>query len=173
MDLSKESVREFARLLDEYGLTKLEIADGPRRIRLSRETPHAASMKPTSARPALRAARASRPAESVPGREATSRSGEAALCEATKGPEGAEASADGTVVTAPLAGIFYRRPQPGKPPYAEVGQRVRGGDVIGLVEVMKMINEVVAPSSGVIKEFLAENEQFVEYGGPIAVMAGE
>ena len=76
-------------------------------------------------------------------------------------------------VTAPIAGIFYRQSQPGEPPYVEVGQRVKKGDVICLVEAMKMINRIAANHDGVLKEFLVENERFVEYGAPLALIKEE
>lgn len=76
-------------------------------------------------------------------------------------------------VNSPIAGIFYRQSQPGNPPYAEIGQRVKKGDVICLVEAMKMINEIAADRDGVVKEFLAENEQFVEYGAPLVLIEEE
>lgn len=76
-------------------------------------------------------------------------------------------------VVSPMAGIFYRQSQPGNPPYAEVGQRVKKGDVVCLVEAMKMINEIAANRDGIIKEFLAENEQFVEFGTPLVLIEEE
>ena len=76
-------------------------------------------------------------------------------------------------VVSPIAGIFYRQSQPGNPPYAEVGQRVKKGEIVCLVEAMKMINEIAADKSGVVKEFLAENEQFVEYGAPLVLIEEE
>ncbi len=76
-------------------------------------------------------------------------------------------------VTSPTTGIFYRQSQPGNPPYAEVGQKVKKGDIICLVEAMKMINEIAANHDGVIKRFLAENEQFVEFGAPLVLIEEE
>lgn len=80
---------------------------------------------------------------------------------------------EGTYVKSPIAGIFYRQSQPGNPPYFEVGQTVKKGQTVCLVEAMKMINEVTAPCDGVVKEFLAENEQFVEYGAPLVLIEEE
>ena len=76
-------------------------------------------------------------------------------------------------VISPIAGIFYRQSQPGNPPYVEIGQYVKKGDVICLVEAMKMINEIAADRDGVVKEFLVENEQFVEYGAPLVLIEKE
>jgi acetyl-CoA carboxylase biotin carboxyl carrier protein len=71
-------------------------------------------------------------------------------------------------VTSPLAGVFYRAPAPDKPPYVEAGAFVKTGDVIGLIEVMKLMNEIKAPCEGVLREFAVRNEQFVEFGQVLA-----
>lgn len=80
------------------------------------------------------------------------------------------ADSDGTSVLAPLAGTFYRSPYPGEPPFVEVGSVVKEGDVVGILEIMKLMNYVVAPCSGVIREICAENEEFVEFGQVLAVI---
>ncbi|MBE6009839.1 MAG: acetyl-CoA carboxylase biotin carboxyl carrier protein [Lachnospiraceae bacterium] len=73
------------------------------------------------------------------------------------------ASADLTQIKAPLAGIFYRSASPEAAPYVMAGQEVKKGDVIGLIEAMKVMNEIPAPCDGVIENILAENEAFVGY----------
>ena len=84
-----------------------------------------------------------------------------------------EIKQDGAYVNSPIAGIFYRQSQPGNPPYVEVGQSVKKGQTVCLVEAMKMINEVTAGCDGIVKEFFAENEQFVEYGAPLVLIEEE
>ena len=69
-----------------------------------------------------------------------------------------------TQVKAPLAGIFYRSSSPDAKPYVEIGQEVKKGETIGLIEAMKVMNEIPAPCDGVIGNILAENEAFVGYG---------
>ncbi|MDE3077012.1 MAG: acetyl-CoA carboxylase biotin carboxyl carrier protein [Chloroflexota bacterium] len=76
----------------------------------------------------------------------------------------------GTPVTAPLAGMFYRSPYPGEPPYVQVGAAVKEGDVIGILEVMKLMNLVKSPCDGTVVEICAANEQFVESGEVLAVV---
>ena len=71
------------------------------------------------------------------------------------------------VVTAPMVGVFYRSPEPGAPPFVDVGSRVEEGATLGLVEVMKMFNSVSAPAGGEVVEVLAGNDEFVEYGQPL------
>ena len=71
------------------------------------------------------------------------------------------------VVPAPMVGVFYRSPEPGAPPFVEVGSRVEEGATLGLVEVMKMFNSVTAPIGGEVVEVLAGSNDFVEYGQPL------
>jgi len=71
------------------------------------------------------------------------------------------------IIVSPLPGIFYRKPNPQAPPYVVEGQRVRPGDIIGLVEVMKTFHEVKAEVEGVVKRFLVENEAAVNIGDPL------
>jgi acetyl-CoA carboxylase biotin carboxyl carrier protein len=74
---------------------------------------------------------------------------------------------DLVVVPAPMVGVFYRSPEPGAPPFVEVGARVEVGATMGLVEVMKMFNSVSAPAGGEVVEVLAGNDEFVEFGQPL------
>ncbi|MDB4444388.1 acetyl-CoA carboxylase biotin carboxyl carrier protein [bacterium] len=80
---------------------------------------------------------------------------------------------EGTPVTAPLAGVFYRSPYPGEPPFVEVGSAVKDGDVLGILEIMKLMNHVKAPCSGIVLEICAQNGEFVEFGRMLAVIAPE
>jgi acetyl-CoA carboxylase biotin carboxyl carrier protein len=81
--------------------------------------------------------------------------------------------ADLVTVTAPVVGVFYRAPEPGAPPFVEVGSRVDEGSTLGLVEVMKMLNSVTAPVRGEVVELLAKNDEFVEFGQPLIVLRPE
>jgi acetyl-CoA carboxylase biotin carboxyl carrier protein len=76
----------------------------------------------------------------------------------------------GVPIKSPLPGVFYRRPGVGEPPFVSEGGRVEAGDVVGLVEVMKMFNEVRAEAAGVLERFLVEDEEAVEAGQDIAVL---
>ena len=75
-----------------------------------------------------------------------------------------------TEVKAPLAGIFYRQASPDAAPYVMVGQEVKKGDVIGLIEAMKVMNEIPAPCDGVVRNILVENESFVGYDDVLVEM---
>lgn len=81
--------------------------------------------------------------------------------------------ADATTIKAPVPGTFYRRPSPDEDPFANEGDRISNGQVIGLVEVMKSFNEVRADRDGVIASFLVENEDPVEAGQDIAALTDE
>ncbi|MEM7041603.1 MAG: acetyl-CoA carboxylase [Pseudomonadota bacterium] len=75
-------------------------------------------------------------------------------------------------ILSPLPGTFYRRPSPDQPPFKDVGDEVKEGDVIGLVEVMKVFNEVKAEVAGKVKNFLVENEDPVMAGAPLVELEG-
>lgn len=82
----------------------------------------------------------------------------------------APAVVQGHVVKAPMVGTFYRSPNPGSPAFVEVGQSVKEGDPLCIIEAMKLLNEIEADKSGTIKEILVENGQPVEYGQPLFVI---
>jgi acetyl-CoA carboxylase biotin carboxyl carrier protein len=75
------------------------------------------------------------------------------------------------VVTAPMVGTFYRAPSPGEAPFVEIGGTVEPDTAVGLVEAMKMMNEITADASGVVVEIVAADAQPVEYGQPLLVLA--
>ena len=82
----------------------------------------------------------------------------------------APAAIQGHVVKAPMVGTFYRSPNPGAAPFIDVGQSVKEGDPLCIIEAMKLLNEIEADKSGVIKEILVENGEPVEYGQPLFVI---
>ncbi len=179
MDLENMTVSELARIVDQYGLTEIEISKGDVKVLLKRQVvlqeAKAIQTSPASAIPPQR-----KPVpdfshitevKALRDELATAREGLAVKGnDVPKGASSSERKVDGACVKAPLAGVFYRQPRPGEPPYAEVGQHVRKGDVVCLVEAMKMINEIAAGCDGVIKEFLVDNETFVEFGSPLVVL---
>jgi acetyl-CoA carboxylase biotin carboxyl carrier protein len=83
------------------------------------------------------------------------------------------ASAKGERVESPSVGLFWRAPSPGAPPFVEVGQTVAAGDTVAIVEVMKLMNHVAAPTDGVVTAILVENGASVEFGQPIVVIDPE
>jgi acetyl-CoA carboxylase biotin carboxyl carrier protein len=82
----------------------------------------------------------------------------------------AVAAPQGHVVTSPMVGTFYRAPSPGADPFVQVGDTVKEGQTICIIEAMKLLNEIESDKSGVVKEILVENGQAVEYGQPLFVV---
>ena len=81
--------------------------------------------------------------------------------------EAAPAAAAEHVITAPMIGTFYASPSPGEPPFVEVGDPIEVGQVIGIIEAMKIMNEITADRPGVVSAILVSNAQPVEYGSPL------
>jgi acetyl-CoA carboxylase biotin carboxyl carrier protein len=81
-----------------------------------------------------------------------------------------EPGQEGHVVKAPMVGTFYRSPSPDAKVFVEVGQAVKEGDTICIIEAMKLMNEIEADASGVVKAILVENGQPVEYGQPLFIL---
>lgn len=81
-----------------------------------------------------------------------------------------EKKLSGNVVKSPIVGTFYSTPSPGKPPFVKVGDKVNKGDVIYIIESMKLMNEVKSEFTGVVKEILVESGESVEYGQPIMIV---
>jgi acetyl-CoA carboxylase biotin carboxyl carrier protein len=84
-------------------------------------------------------------------------------------PEAAQVPS-GHVVTSPMVGTFYRAPSPGAAPFVNVGDTVKEGQTVCIIEAMKLLNEIECDKAGVIKEILVENGQAVEYGQPLFVI---
>ena len=79
-----------------------------------------------------------------------------------------EAAVDeGHLVTAPMIGTYYAAPSPGEDPFVQIGDEVEIGQVVGIIEAMKIMNEIIADSAGVVAEILVDNAQAVEYGSPL------
>ena len=179
MEWDQNKVEELAKLIEKYGLTEAEVQVGDTCIKLKKEPTPVQMIQggqgyPLSGLPY-------RP--SVDFRRITEKKAEQDELESVKNATKSETPVKPTGITevgaaqkyviSPITGIFYRQSQPGNPPYVEVGQKVKKGDVVCLVEAMKMINEIAADRDGVVKEFLVENEQFVEYGAPLVLIEEE
>ena len=151
-DMSVEEIKVLIELFERSSLTELTLERGGTRLVLKRDRPA----------PALAAVDA-----------ASSNAASASALEAAAGlepePETEEVPA-GYVVRSPIVGTFYRRPSPEEEPYVEVGDEVRAGDVVCIVEAMKVMNEVRTEKSGIVKEILVEDAAPVEYGQPLIVI---
>ncbi|MFC5419363.1 MAG: acetyl-CoA carboxylase biotin carboxyl carrier protein [Stutzerimonas stutzeri] len=149
--IDPELVREMAQLINETDLTEIEVQKGDLRIRVAR-TISATVMAPVAAAPAFAPA-------------------PAAVAAPAAAPVDAKAAAahPGTV-NSPMVGTAYRRPSPEAKPFIEVGQEVKAGERVLLVEAMKTFNDIVAPRAGKVTAILVEDGQPVEYGEPLLVI---
>ncbi|AOE87680.1 acetyl-CoA carboxylase biotin carboxyl carrier protein [Pseudomonas sp. TCU-HL1] len=150
MDIRK--VKKLIELLEESGIDELEIREGEESVRISRH-----SNKAMAAQPFYAAA----PAPFAPPVAA------AAPVAAAEAAAPAAPKLNGSVVRSPMVGTFYRAASPTSGNFVEVGQSVKKGDILCIVEAMKMMNHIEAETSGVIESILVENGQPVEYDQPL------
>ncbi|ANH96407.1 biotin carboxyl carrier protein [Pseudomonas koreensis] len=149
MDIRK--VKKLIELLEESGIDELEIKEGEESVRISR---HSKTPAQQYYAPAPMQAPAAAPA--------------AAAAPVAAAPAAAAAPAlNGTVARSPMVGTFYRKSSPTSPAFVEVGQTVKKGDTLCIVEAMKMMNHIEAETSGVIESILVEDGQPVEYDQPL------
>ena len=146
MRIEPDLVRELAELLTANALTEIEVQDGDRRIKVSREpAPVISAAAPAAAAPAAPAAPVA--------------------------PEVAAAEEiAGTSIQSPMVGPAFLSPQPGAKPFVEVGDAVKAGDTLLIVEAMKVMNPITAPEGGVIKKILIADGQPVEFDQPLVVI---
>ena len=151
MDLRK--LKTLIELVESSGIAELEISEGEERVRITRT---AASTQQTYT-PTL----SSNIAAAAPAQASTP----AAAVEPAK-----SAVMEGHVVKSPMVGTFYRSASPGSKAFVDVGQSVNSGETVCIIEAMKLLNEIEADQSGVIKAILVENGQPVEFGQPLFVI---
>lgn len=149
MDIRK--VKKLIELLDESGIAEIEITEGEESVRISRYGSAAATPMAVSAAPAMAPAPLLQNAAPVVSPSA---------------PESASAEIedDGYGVITPMVGTFYSAPTPGAPDFVQIGDRVKQGDTLCIVEAMKMMNQIDADVSGTIKSIRVQNGEPVEYG---------
>jgi acetyl-CoA carboxylase biotin carboxyl carrier protein len=153
MDLRK--IKKLIDLLEESNLAELEIKEGEEVVRLSRVPKGAVPVAaPAAAAPSV-AAPAAAPAPAPAAVEAPA----------------ADALPAGHVVNAPMVGTFYAAATPGAAPFVKVGQQVKAGDTLGVIEAMKMFNQIEAEVAGTVQAILVENGQPVEFDEPMFVIA--
>ncbi|MDE1893062.1 MAG: acetyl-CoA carboxylase biotin carboxyl carrier protein [Pseudomonadota bacterium] len=152
MDLRK--IKKLIDLLEESNLAELEIKEGEEVVRLSRVPKNAAVAAPAPA-----AAVVAAPVAAI-----------AAAPAVAEAPAAASLPA-GHVVKAPMVGTFYASASPGTPAFVKVGQQVKAGETLGIIEAMKMFNQVEADVAGTVQAILVENGQPVEFDEPMFVIA--
>ncbi len=166
MDIRK--IKKLIELLDESGVAEIEIHEGEESVRISRHSPAPpivtanVPLTPVSAVPTVPTLQAAPAEQMLPATQASEL--------APTSESESEALPPGHVVISPMVGTFYRAPSPGSKSFVEVGSRVEVGDVLCIIEAMKILNQIEADTAGQIKAILVENGQPVEYGQPIFVI---
>ena len=155
--LDAKLVRELAAILREADLGEVEVEHDGLRIRVSKATSMAPAPMPASyvAAPQPAPVAAPAPAPAAP---------------AAAAPAAVPAGAPKNAVTSPMVGTVYLSADPTSKPFVVVGDKVKKGDTLMLIEAMKTFNPVEAPSAGTVKEILVNNEQPVEFGEPLIVI---
>jgi acetyl-CoA carboxylase biotin carboxyl carrier protein len=145
--VDKDLIRELADLLSETGLTEIEVEHGDTRIRVAR-APVPATV------PVSLAAATARPPIDMPESPA----------------EPPDITSHAGTVTSPMVGTAYRAPEPGGKPYIDVGEKVREGQTLLIIEAMKTMNQIPAPRAGTVTRILFDDGQPVEYGEPLMII---
>jgi acetyl-CoA carboxylase biotin carboxyl carrier protein len=148
MDLRK--LKKLIDLVQESGIAELEITEGEEKVKIVKGGHASSSGAPAAHAPTVSAE--PRPALPPPP------------------PAQPPAAPAGHAVKAPMVGTFYRSPSPDAKAFVEVGQTVKEGDTICIIEAMKLMNEIEADAAGVVKAILVENGQPVEYGQPLFIL---
>jgi acetyl-CoA carboxylase biotin carboxyl carrier protein len=154
MDIRK--VKKLIELLEASSVDEIEIKEGEESVRISRNT----------AVPVMAAAPAMMPAPAMPQAPAP-----AAAAAPAPAPEPAAASGAENALRSPMVGTFYRSPSPDAAAFVEVGQSVRAGDVLCIVEAMKMMNQIEADRAGTVTAIHVENGEPVEFDQPLITIA--
>jgi acetyl-CoA carboxylase biotin carboxyl carrier protein len=147
MQVDTDLVRELAAMLNDTGLSEIAVEDGERKIRVSRNM--TAVSAPMMAAPVAPPAAAPAPAATAPSAPAIS----------------------ANAMKSPMVGTAYLAPEPDAPPFVSVGQQVKAGDTVLIIEAMKVMNPIVAATSGTVTEILVQSGQPVEFDQPLLVIA--
>ena len=148
LEATAETVKMLAGVMAANGLTHIEIEAGGFQIKLKAQSTtviHSAGA-PASAAPIV-------------------------IAHAPAAPEAASEASAGYFVTSPMIGTFYTSPSPGEPPFVKPGDRVEVGQTIGIIEAMKIMNEIAADRAGVVDEVLVDSGEAVEFGSPLLRIA--
>lgn len=154
-----DEIKELIQALEQSQLTSLEVSQGNDRLRLEKNYTAAVQSAPVSA-----------PVMAAPVQQPVAQPVLQAAPQEAAAPVSAP-QPKGTAVKSPIVGVFYAAPSPEDAPYVTVGSPVKKGDVLCLVEAMKLMNEITAEQDGVITEICVENAEVVEYGQPLFYLA--
>ena len=151
MDLRK--LKKLIDLVEESGIAELEITEGEEKVRIVKNRPTLAISE--GAAPPPPPAPVARPPQAA----------------TEPRPELADSAKEGHSLKSPMVGTFYRTPSPDAKPFVEVGQSVKEGQIICIIEAMKLMNEIECDKSGAVTAILVENGQPVEYGQPLFIIS--
>ena len=155
MDLRK--LKKLIDLVQESGISELEVTEGEEKVRIAKHySPPAAAMPAQPVHMSLPAPAPAAPAQPPAPQAAT--------------VEAAAPAPEGHVLKSPMVGTFYRSPSPGSKSFVDIGDAVKPGDPLCIIEAMKLMNEIESDAAGTIKAILVENGQPVEYGQPLFVI---
>lgn len=157
MDIRK--IKKLIELLEESDIGELEIKEGEESVRISRNNKNAQYMTMPPQNYGYAQPQAPAPSAEAP-----------AAAPAATGGAPAEQEPSGHIVRSPMVGTFYRSPSPGSPAFVEVGKHVKVGDVICIIEAMKMMNQIEADKAGVIEAILVEDGEPVEFDQPLVTI---
>ena len=163
MDLRK--IKALIDLLDKSNLAELEIKEGEESVRLARHSSVAPPMMMQAPQmqmhPASEHPRPAAPAQPMPAVAAT----------ATEAQSKSKDVPDGHMIRSPMVGTYYASPNPDSPPFVKIGQTVKAGETLGIIEAMKMFNPIEADVSGTVRAILVENGQPIEFDEPMFVIS--
>lgn len=150
-EMDTDFIRKLAAILDETGLGEIELSDGERKMRVARPTTIAAPATPIAMAPMAAAAT---PVAVMPVAVAAA----------------ADTSNHPGAVKSPMVGTVYLSPEPGKPVFVSVGDKVNAGQTLLIIEAMKTMNQIPSPRAGTVTQILVEDGQPVEFGEPLVII---
>jgi acetyl-CoA carboxylase biotin carboxyl carrier protein len=159
MDIRK--IKKLIELLEESGIAEIEIKEGEEAVRISRMPPASGVAQPLPGMAHLGAAAGMVPSAPVAAVSAAAPAAEAAP---------AKPKPNEHVITAPMVGTFYGSPSPGAKPFVEIGDEIKEGQVLCIIEAMKMMNQIEADRAGRIASVMARNGDPVEFGQPLFIV---
>ena len=161
--MREQDIKRLIRIVEESGIDELEVSRWGQSVRIVKRSPNGASHE-SGARVYH--------ADASPGASSGAQTGGAGRgATATPGTDETAPPPGVEIVRAPMVGTFYRAPSPEAPAYVELGDRVRRGQTLCIVEAMKLMNEIEAETDGVVRAILTENAEPVEYGQPLFELA--
>lgn len=164
-DLGEVNLESLIAAVDRSGLTEVTITTADGELRISKAAPAASTAAPAAPAAALPVAATSGAGTSEPAVTAAPVAAVVAAADTPEGPPPGHAH-----IRTPLLGVFYRAPEPGAPPFVEVGDRVEPDQTVAIVEAMKVFTAVPAGVHGVVREVLVADRDFVEFDQPILVV---